>query len=508
MQSSAVSPWFSRLPPAVQKLPWYSLGLLAIWGLALGLRFWGLSRFNTLVFDEVYFAKFADHYLTQTFFIDGHPPLGKYLIAIGIWIGERLPWLAEVPRNNLTGSWLAPWSYRWVNALTGSLVPLVVAGIARQVSDRRSYGLMAGLLMALDGLLLVESRYALINVYLLIFGLLGHWCLLRSLGLRGGQRYGWLAIAGLCFGASVGVKWNGLGFLLGVYGVWLIAWGRKAWENWRSRRAAANSAAPAAPFRWSSPVLERFASLSPIAIVVFLGLAPLLTYSLIWIPHLQSFGGTFWSAQAELLSYHRRVGDNATHPYCSPWYTWPGMVRHVLYFYQTGQTPQEIVPIYGPPLPSGAGRYIFDVHAMGNPFLWWLSSSAIALCCALVIQQVGLWGWQRWQKQPVSVEAAQAAIAPGLALYLVINWAANWLPWMLVQRCTFLYHYMGSSVFSLLAIAWMGDRWLHSPSLFRQRCAIALVALIVLSFLFWLPVYLGLPLTPSALQMRRWLPTW
>jgi dolichyl-phosphate-mannose--protein O-mannosyl transferase len=50
--------------------------------LAAGLRFWGLNRFNTLVFDEAYYAKYGNNYLTHTFFADAHPPLGKYLIAL------------------------------------------------------------------------------------------------------------------------------------------------------------------------------------------------------------------------------------------------------------------------------------------------------------------------------------------------------------------------------------------------------------------------------------------
>jgi dolichyl-phosphate-mannose--protein O-mannosyl transferase len=43
-----------------------------------------IERFNTLVFDEVYYAKFAKDYLTKTPFFNPHPPLSQYIIAIGI----------------------------------------------------------------------------------------------------------------------------------------------------------------------------------------------------------------------------------------------------------------------------------------------------------------------------------------------------------------------------------------------------------------------------------------
>ncbi len=52
--------------------------------LFLNSTLWQLERFNTLVFDEVYYAKFANDYLTKTPFFNAHPPLSQYIIAIGI----------------------------------------------------------------------------------------------------------------------------------------------------------------------------------------------------------------------------------------------------------------------------------------------------------------------------------------------------------------------------------------------------------------------------------------
>jgi dolichyl-phosphate-mannose--protein O-mannosyl transferase len=62
----------------------FTLGMLSVFLVYLSLRFWQLERFNTLVFDEVYYAKFANDYLTQTPFFNAHPPLSQYIIAIGI----------------------------------------------------------------------------------------------------------------------------------------------------------------------------------------------------------------------------------------------------------------------------------------------------------------------------------------------------------------------------------------------------------------------------------------
>lgn len=45
------------------------LGLLLLWLFALATRFWGLTRFPTLVFDEVYFARFGRNYLARCSFL-------------------------------------------------------------------------------------------------------------------------------------------------------------------------------------------------------------------------------------------------------------------------------------------------------------------------------------------------------------------------------------------------------------------------------------------------------
>lgn len=56
------------------KLSSFTLGMISIFIGSILLRFWGLGRFNSLVFDEVYFAQFANNYLTETPFLIPIPP--------------------------------------------------------------------------------------------------------------------------------------------------------------------------------------------------------------------------------------------------------------------------------------------------------------------------------------------------------------------------------------------------------------------------------------------------
>jgi dolichyl-phosphate-mannose-protein mannosyltransferase len=91
---------------------------------------------------------------------------------------------------------------------------------------------------------------------------------------------------------------------------------------------------------------------------------------------------------------------------------------------------------------------------------------------------------------------------------VLVNYAANWLPWALVQRCTFLYHALGLVPFGVLALAWLLSRWLVEEIFLSRVMALMLILAIILGFWFWLPVFIGLPLSPEALQHRWWLRSW
>jgi dolichyl-phosphate-mannose-protein mannosyltransferase len=474
------------------------LGLLAIWLLSLGLRFWGLSRFNTLVFDEVYFARFGNDYVANRPFFDAHPPLGKYLIGLGIWLHGQFE----------------PFGYRWLNALVGSGLPLLVAGIAYQLSRRRSYALIAGLLAAADGLLLVESRYALINVYLLLFGLLGHWLFLIGLGQKGlprwrfplGRQSRTLLLAAVCLGGSIAVKWSGLGFLLGLYLTWLAAIALGYLGRRSSRDAMAH------------PPLLNLRQLNPIFMLLGIPAIVAVVYGLVAIPHLQQNPGIgFWELQKQMLGYHEAIGPKA-HPYCSPWYSWPLLLRPISYFYQQARTLTESMPVLGPPLPSGAAKVVYSVYATGNPILWWCSTLVMLGLLVFLLRQI----WQRITNGSESAKGLPNDL--WIPLYLVLNYAANLLPWAKVSRCLFLYHYMPAAIFSFLGLAWVCDRALSSRQAWQRGLGVTVIFAVLIAFVFWLPVYLGLPISPQQFSWRilfypaaqkefptwlqNWIPNW
>ena len=90
----------------------------------------------------------------------------------------------------------------------------------------------------------------------------------------------------------------------------------------------------------------------------------------------------------------------------------------------------------------------------------------------------------------------------------MLNWGANFLPWIKVTRCVFLYHYMESLIFAVMALAWLTDRWLFSTYRTNRTIGIGILCVVVMAFVFWMPLYLGLPISPFELQIRRWLQSW
>ena len=61
-----------------------------------------LDRYNGIVFNEYFYAKSGFNYLRGNPIFASYPPVGQYIIAIGIRIGDKLP-VSQNSLNRLTG---------------------------------------------------------------------------------------------------------------------------------------------------------------------------------------------------------------------------------------------------------------------------------------------------------------------------------------------------------------------------------------------------------------------
>src|SRR5215469_14433007 len=169
-------PLFDGLLWVSSKTFWGWAGPTLIMLFGAFIRFYRLSKPNAVVFDETYYVPDANsilhhgvelnhikqvnsyllsgnpHFLQATGELVAHPPLGKIMMATGQWTFG-----------------LSPFGWRFSVALIGTVSILMTARIARRMTGSTLLGCVAGLLLALDGLELVLSRTAILDIFLMFW---------------------------------------------------------------------------------------------------------------------------------------------------------------------------------------------------------------------------------------------------------------------------------------------------------------------------------------------------
>ena len=407
------------------------------------LRIINLGIPKGFVFDEVYYVDGARDFLKYGVEVDGskpefivHPPVGKWLIATGI----------KMFGDNEFG-------WRFASAVFGTLLILLFARLVHVLFYSPLLTALGAALMALDGLLLVHSRTALLDLFLTFFTLLGVLLWHRN-------RHIW---AGVAFGLAIGCKWSAIYFvaIIGLIAVYRIL--------------------VASDFRKTSkPFVAKFAQY---------GLLPVFVYTLTWAGWFVSDRG--WSRQwsknpfkswlhyhQEMLNFH--TGLTEKHPYqANPW-SWLVMGRPTSFFYAT-------------PKNCNAKDCAQEVLALGTPILWWIGTVSIAVV-------VGY-----WIKSLINYRIDSAANI------VVLGITAGYLPWFAMQqRTVFSFYAIIIEPFLILAIVYCAKLVLDSglkPAI-SQSIVGGAFTLIVLCFLFFLPLYTGQVITYEDWHLRMWFESW
>ncbi|MCL2781400.1 MAG: phospholipid carrier-dependent glycosyltransferase, partial [Actinomycetia bacterium] len=234
----------SRVPEPLR--PWDQPPKLIGWAVAVVMvaiaaltRVWALGSPKGNIFDEVYYHTESEELLrfgyedNRGFRFIVHPPLGKWLIAIPQWI-----------INNH-----AEFGYRLGPAIAGIVSVLLITRIARRMFRSDVFGAIAGLLLALDGMSIVQSRVALLDIFLQLFIIAAFGALLldrdqargrlaRLLadgadlgdGVPGLGPRPWRLAGGVLLALANAVKWSALPFFIGflILSLW---WDRGALKS-------------------------------------------------------------------------------------------------------------------------------------------------------------------------------------------------------------------------------------------------------------------------------------
>lgn len=503
--------------PSLPFSRWAWAAAFAVFGLALVLRLWGLGSIGELIFDETYYVK--DGYtITQqgvemdwpdepdaawergevdTYEDTGayvvHPPVGKWVIGLGMEL---------LGADN-------PWGWRISVALLGAISVLMVARIGRRLFRSTTVGLIAALLLAVDGVHLVESRTSLLDLVLMFFALAGFGALLidrdlhrermaqlaarlhvaaeasPALGLPGGVRP-WRIVGGVMLGLSCGVKWSGL-YFLAAFGIMIVLW------DWWTRRAIGER-------RWFTGglVLDAIpAFLSTVGVA-------LLTYLLSWSGWFASTKGydRQWASEQpgggsgnavmdalwSLWHYHSQAFDfhvhlDTPHPYQANPLGWLLMIRPTNFYYRGydyGEHGCEVA------------RCASHILSVGNPLIWWLGTLAILACVVLAIRH-----------RDGRAAAALAGIVGG------------YLPWLMyMDRTIFTFYTVAFEPWVVLCLAYVLGLLLGPPGAERERRLAgglfvgSLLTLIVMVSAFFWPIWTGQVIDLEQWQWRMWLPSW
>jgi len=442
-----------------------------------------LSRPQELVFDEIYYAvdalgllqfgteqQNADNirellptddanwqslplFTGEPQFV-AHPPGGKWVIAVG-----------EAMFGATTFGW------RIAVALLGIASVIILARIVRRLTASNGWGTIAGLLLALDGIHIVMSRTALLDL------IVGFWILIafalllidRARARESDRPFGprpirWLAA--LALGCAVATKWSALWYLAAFIMLTVI------WDA-QLRRDLGE------PHPWRTTLLHPVAALGMLAIAAA-------TYLVSWSGWLFTRDGwgrdwaeglsivpgwlrSLWHYHAEQWQFHSTL--DVEHNYASSPLGWAIQLRPTSFYYEKDC----------PDGPCAA-----EILALGNPVIWWVG----------VLAMVGLI-WMALRRPDWRAIAVLTAIAAG------------WLPWLLFpDRPVFTFYTVIYVPFLIMGIVIVLQRITEVRRQLGIIVTATVITLVVIAAWWFMPIWTGHPLSPDAWRARMWLSSW
>lgn len=442
---------------------------------ALLTRLWHLGWPHSIVFDEVYFREFPSNYLSGEYYFDVHPPFIK-LVFTGVAALFQL-----TPDQTAVGE---PGSLilRVLPALAGAaLVPLVYI-ILRQLRLNRYIATLGAALVLLDNALLVESRFVLMDSLLLLagFGAFSAYLALRQ--HTGATRWVWLGVVGILSGIVVSTKWSGLAIVGFIALIWLVD-GIRHRIMWHRLLAEAVAVVAIIGTIYTGSFMVHFALLDKSGEGDAF-MSERFQSTLVNNPYHTPgaslpFPDKFIELNQEMYSAQNSL-NSTTHPYSSKWYGWPLMADPVYYWQGSVQA-------------NGLQGHIY---LLGNPIVWVLGT--VLTFMALVF----------WLVIPKSLGKYRHVIA-----CLLLGYGLNFIPFAFIDRPMFLYHYLYALVFSILIASVMLAVFFDwQTKQYGQKTAIRTLlvfgAVVLIAFLYFLPLSYGWPLSPVELNRHMLLSNW
>ncbi len=420
------------------------------------------SSLTFAYFDEYLYALTANAYIHGgTGLENTHPVLGKVVESLGI----RLFGMNSI-------------GWRIMGTLSGILMLPVFFFLARRVLRNNKWALVATFLMAVEAMHYTQTRLATIDSFPLLFILLAYLFMMRYYQRPQveGEKIE-LFLSGLSFGLACSFKWIGAYAGVGLAIVFFAFFASKI-------RA----------YRREDPdfYTGRYVASTVASCVLFFVLVPAAVYIGSYLPvafgpfqEIQGWEG-IWENQKYMWNFHSTLEQ--TFDFSSKWWGWPLMIGGFSSYFGTAL--------------SGLKARII---VTGNPVIWWASVPAVLYAIygfvfgrrvRTPLLRTGLTGdgllpadavpaGEKPLKRWVRIERFDAGVFLAVIAYL-----CQYVPWMLVSRELFIYHYFASAEISILLITWALKRWSANSRTGRIASGIYL-GLAALLFALMFPILNG-----------------
>ena len=409
---------------------------------------------NSIYFDEVYFVRTAYEYLNKLpIYENTHPPLGKLLIASSITIfGTNT------------------WGYRTFGVTAGILIVFLVYIFSKKLFNSIFISTMASLLMMFDFMRFTQSRIATVDTFVTLFVLASFlFMYLYSVYKNKGKKaLVFLFLSGAFWGLGCSTKWNAVYSGLGLGMIYFkITYDTFVKLKPTSKNKKTFNKENATKKLLVSDLICGFA---------FFVIVPVIIYLSTYIPFVNnernnynddSFIRIVIDNQKSMFDYHSTLVD--THPYQSRWYQWVIDSKPIWY----------------------AIEYLNDgkvstIAAFGNPIIW-----VPGLVSIIFLLRRNL---SKKYRDPI-------------ASFILIAYFSGFVPYLIISRITFIYHYFPFTPFIVLAIVYVMNILLKKDKKFITGI-ILYVALAIIVFFIYFPVLSGVPASSDYVEKLRIFRTW
>jgi len=207
--------------------------LFGILLLSIILHAWRLPIPSRAVFDEAHYATYAGNYRTHTPFFDIHPPLGKFIYSIPLYIypekyssdAHYIEFInkgiiVEYNEKNRVFSNFPYIPLRTMSGFFGTLLVLSIFLFTKELTKNNIIALLSAFFITLENALLIETRFIFLDGIFLTFSFFALWQFLKQ---KDSGIY-----SGILWGCALATKLVGIIFLPFVL-FQKIDW----WKKWK-----------------------------------------------------------------------------------------------------------------------------------------------------------------------------------------------------------------------------------------------------------------------------------